>query len=231
MVQSLQKSCFDANIALGKSGLVDMTFGNVSVFDNERGVLAIKPSGVPYEAMRPEDMVLLNLDGTIILGPLRPSSDAPTHRYLYREFHGIRAIVHTHSRNAVAFAQAERSIPCLGTTHADFFNGDVPITRKMTDREIIGPYEWETGKVIVECFREQKIDPLAVPSVLVAKHGPFCWGNTAEKAVETASALEIVAEMAFKTLSLNPSATGLVKSQKDQHFFRKHGKDAYYGQS
>lgn len=227
--QSLKEECLQANLDLPKTGLVDLTFGNVSVADPERRVFAIKPSGVDYEKLTAADMVILDYEGNIIEGNLRPSSDTPTHRHLYLRFPGIRAVVHTHSRSAVAFAQAGIDLPCLGTTHCDYFHGPVPVTRTMTPEEVSGEYEWATGKVIVERFAD--LDPLHVPAVLVRNHGPFAWGPSAAKAVETALALEIIADMAIKTLSLNPSATPASEHLLDKHFSRKHGPSAYYGQA
>ena len=227
--QSIKEECLAANLALPKTGLVDLTFGNVSVADPERRVFAIKPSGVDYDKLTADDMVILDYEGNIIEGTLRPSSDTPTHRCLFLNFPGIRSVVHTHSRSAVAFAQAALDIPCLGTTHCDYFNGPVPVTRTMTPSEVGGEYEWETGKVIVERFTG--LNPLEVPAVLVRNHGPFAWGPSAAKAVETALALEIVADMALKTLSLNPSTASAPPHLLQKHFFRKHGANAYYGQS
>ncbi len=226
--QSIKQECLAANLALPKTGLVDLTFGNVSVSDPERRVFAIKPSGVDYEKLTVDDIVVLDFDGNILEGKLRPSSDTPTHRHLYLNFTGIRSVVHTHSRSAVAFAQAAAEIPCLGTTHCDYFHGPVPVTRSMTPEEVGGDYEWETGKVIVECF--QNLNPLDVPAVLVRNHGPFTWGPSGAKAVETALALEIVADMAIKTLAVNPLATPAAPHLLNKHFFRKHGSGAYYGQ-
>lgn len=226
--QSLKEECLAANLALPKTGLVDLTFGNVSVADPERRVFAIKPSGVDYDKLTAADMVILDFDGNLVEGDLRPSSDTPTHRCLFLSFPGIRSVVHTHSRNAVAFAQAGLDLPCLGTTHCDYFHGSVPVTRTMTPEEVAGEYEWETGKVIVERFAG--LNPLDVPAVLVRNHGPFAWGPSAAKAVETALALEIVADMALKTLSLNPSAAPAPAHLLQKHFFRKHGASAYYGQ-
>ncbi len=226
--ESLKQECLAANLDLPKTGLVDLTFGNVSVADPDRRVLAIKPSGVNYDELRSSHIVVLDFDGNLLEGDLRPSSDTPTHRHLYLRFPGIRSVVHTHSRNAVAFAQAGMDLPCLGTTHCDYFHGPVPVTREMTPEEVAGEYEWETGAVIVERF--QGIDPLEIPAVLVRNHGPFAWGPSASKAVETALALEIIADMALKTLSLRaaaPAPTHLL----DKHFFRKHGPSAYYGQN
>jgi L-ribulose-5-phosphate 4-epimerase len=226
---ALKEECLAANLALPKTGLVDLTFGNVSVADSERRVFAIKPSGVDYDKLTADDIVILDYDGNILEGKLRPSSDTPTHRHLYLNFTGIRAVVHTHSRCAVAFAQAGEEIPCLGTTHCDYFNGPVPVTRGMTPEEVGGDYEWETGKVIVERF--QDINPLDVPAVLVRNHGPFAWGASGAKAVETARALEIVADMAIKTRAISPLAMPAPPHLLAKHFSRKHGPGAYYGQT
>ncbi len=209
-------------------GLVDLTFGNVSVADPQVGVFAIKPSGVGYDEFTPEKMVVVDYEGNVVEGALRPSSDTPTHRRLFLAFREIRAIVHTHSRAAVAFAQAGSGIPCLGTTHADYFYGEVPVTRPMTPEEIASAYEWETGNVIVERFKE--IDPMRMSAVLVQSHGPFAWGSSGAKAVENAFALEIVAGMARHTLQITPGMPPLPKALLDKHFFRKHGQSAYYGQ-
>jgi len=227
--QALKEECLQANLELPKTGLVDLTFGNVSVADPERRVFAIKPSGVDYTELRADHMVILDYDGNVVEGDLRPSSDTPTHRCLFLNFPGIRSVVHTHSRNAVAFAQAAREIPCLGTTHCDYFFGPVPVTRTMTPEEVGGEYEWETGQVIVERF--QGINPLDVPAVLVRNHGPFVWGPSGAKAVETAVALEAVADMAAKTLALASSAPSAPQHLLEKHFFRKHGPGAYYGQA
>jgi L-ribulose-5-phosphate 4-epimerase len=224
----LKAECYEANLLLPKYQLIDLTFGNVSVADHAGGVFAIKPSGVDYTRLTAADMMVVDFDGKVVEGALRPSSDTPTHRRLFRAFHRARSIVHTHSRNAVAFAQAGLGIPCLGTTHADYFLGEVPITRPMTDEEIKSDYEWETGNVIVE--RLQHLNPEEVSAVLVYGHGSFSWGPSGAKAIETALALEIVAEMAYKTLRLNPAATPISAGLLNKHFFRKHGKDAYYGQ-
>lgn len=224
----LLEECLAANAALPATGLVDLTFGNVSVCDRGAGVFAIKPSGVDYAGLRAEDIVVLDFDGNIVEGRLRPSSDTPTHRRLYIGFPGIRSVVHTHSHHAVAFAQAACEIPLLGTTHADYFRGAVPVTRELTAEEISGEYEWETGNVIVERFAD--IDPLEVPAVLVRNHGPFAWGPSGAKAVETAQALEIVARMASLALAINPSSQPPSPALVDKHFSRKHGADSYYGQ-
>ncbi len=224
----IREECCEANRALGTSGLVDLTFGNVSVLDRDAGVLAIKPSGVDYAVLAPDHMVIVDLEGKVVEGNLRPSSDTPTHVRLFQAFDAVRSVVHTHSRHAVSFAQAGREIPLLGTTHADYFHGPVPVTRGLSAEEINGDYELETGNVIVECFAG--IDPLAVPAVLVRNHGPFAWGASGAKAVETAQALEIVAQMAWQTLLLDPSAQPAPDALRDKHFSRKHGSGAYYGQ-
>lgn len=227
--QSIKEECLAANLALPKTGLVDLTFGNVSVANPDRRVFAIKPSGVDYDKLTVDDIVVLDFEGHVIEGALRPSSDTPTHRCLFVSFPGIRSVVHTHSRAAVAFAQAGVDLPCLGTTHCDSFHGPVPVTRELTPAEVGGDYEWETGRVIVERFTG--MDPLNIPAVLVRNHGPFTWGPSGAKAVETAQALEIVADMAIRTLSLNPAAVPAPPHLLDKHFFRKHGPGAYYGQT
>ena len=224
----LKAECYEANLLLPEFKLIDLTFGNVSVGDPDRGVFAIKPSGVDYTVMTANDMVVLDFDGKLVEGSLRPSSDTPTHRRLFQAFHGIRSVVHTHSRNAVAFAQAGRGIPCLGTTHCDYFYGEVPVTRAMTAEEVQSAYEWETGNVIVERF--QNLDPAEVCAVLVRNHGPFVWGQSGKKAVEYAFALEIVAEMAMKAFQLDPNAQPVPQHLLDKHYKRKHGAGAYYGQ-
>ena len=225
----LREECLAANLFLPTTGLVDLTFGNVSVADRSLEVFAIKPSGVDYGKLTAQDIVVLNFNGDIISGTLRPSSDTPTHLSLLQAFKGIRSVVHTHSRTAVAFAQAGREIPCLGTTHADYFYGPVPVTRLMTPEEVADGYELQTGNVIVECFKD--LDPLLIKAVLVRGHGPFVWGESGAKAVETAQALEIISEIALKTLALNPAASSLPQHVLDKHYLRKHGKTAYYGQS
>ena len=224
----LREECWLANQQLPVLGLADLTFGNVSVIDRARGVFAIKPSGVAYDKLTPGDLVLLDLDGKTVEGKLRPSSDTPTHRRLLQAFAGIRAIVHTHSRNATSFAQAGRPIPCFGTTHADYFYDDVPVTRPMTAAEVATAYELETGNVIVERFAQ--LNPEEMPAVLVHGHAPFVWGPSGAKAIETAHALEIIAEMAIKTLQINPAASPISAHLLDKHFQRKHGGSAYYGQ-
>lgn len=227
--REIKEECYEANLLLPEHKLIDLTFGNVSVADPARGVFAIKPSGVDYSVLQSNDMVIVDFEGRIVEGSLRPSSDTPTHRRLFQAFQGIRAVVHTHSRNAVAFAQAGRDIPCLGTTHADYFYGSVPVTRMMTAQEIEAGYEWETGNVIVERFKD--LNPTQICAVLVQSHGPFAWGPSGSKAVENALALEVIAEMAIKALQLNPNAPPIPQALLDKHFLRKHGAAAYYGQA
>ena len=198
---NIKAECYEANLLLPEYKLIDLTFGNVSVAEPARRIFAIKPSGLDYTAMKVHDMVVVDFEGKIIEGSLRPSSDTPTHRRLFQAFEGIRSVVHTHSRNAVAFAQAGRGIPCFGTTHADYFYGEVPVTRPMTAEEIQSAYELETANVIVERFKN--LDPTQVCPVLVHSHGPFVWGPSGKKAVENALALEIVAAMALKAIKLN----------------------------
>jgi len=224
----LKSECCEANRELPRCGLVDLTFGNVSVCDHDQGVFAIKPSGVLYDKLTPSDIVLVDLDGKIVEGTLRPSSDTPTHRRLFQAFSHVRSVVHTHSRHAVSFAQAGREIPLLGTTHADYFRGPVPVTRALTPQEIASDYEWETGNVIVERFAS--LDPCGIQAVLVSNHGPFTWGGSGAKAVENALALEIIAQMALQALALDPSAPPPSRELIDKHFARKHGPSAYYGQ-
>jgi len=227
MLEKLKEQVFQANLDLVKHGLVIFTWGNVSGIDRETGHVVIKPSGVSYSSMKPKDMVVLNLYGQVVEGNLKPSSDSATHLVLYRQFTNIGGIVHTHSEWATSWAQAGKSIPSLGTTHADYFHGEIPCTRVMTRAEIEGEYEKETGKVIVERFK--LLNPDHLPGVLVNNHGPFSWGNDANNAVHNAVVMEEVAKMAFRTLVINSNAT-MPHALSDKHFLRKHGKDAYYGQ-
>ena len=227
MLEQLKQEVFENNLRLTKNGLVTLTWGNVSAIDRESGLIVIKPSGVSYETMTAEDMVVVDPDGNRVEGAYNPSSDTPTHLELYKKFPEIGGIVHTHSRWATIFAQCGWDIPALGTTHADTFYGAVPCTRRMTTEEIEGAYEAETGKVIIETFAE--IPVLDVPAVLVHSHGPFTWGKNATKAVENAIVLEEVAMMAWHTIAANPGAK-MQQALSDKHYFRKHGANAYYGQ-
>ena len=227
----LKRAVWQANRAIVDAGLVVLTWGNASGVDRDAGVLVIKPSGVAYDDLGPDDMVAVDLERGTHEGPLRPSSDTPTHLHLVRQFPQIGGVVHTHSARAVAWAQAEREIPCFGTTHADHFHGPVPVTRRLTDLEIRDDYERQTGVVIAERVRQQGPDPLAVPAALVAGHGPFAWGPTVQTAVDNAVALEAVAAMALDTLALRADCGPLDRALHDKHFLRKHGPGAYYGQS
>jgi L-ribulose-5-phosphate 4-epimerase len=229
MLETLKQEVLKANLALVEHGLVLLTWGNVSAYDEETGYVVIKPSGVDYATMTADDMVVVDLSGNRVEGTLKPSSDTPTHIELYKAFGGVKAVVHTHSRWATSWAQANMDIPALGTTHADNFYGAIPCTRRMLDEEIRGEYEKETGSVIIETFRERGIDPLQISAVVVANHGPFSWGNSCAKAVENAVVMEYVAEMAYISTTLNQKSD-LQQSLLDRHFLRKHGKDAYYGQ-
>lgn len=226
-MEVLKKKVFEANLDLVKYGLVIFTWGNVSAIDREKGLVVIKPSGVSYDIMKPEDMVVLDLDGNIVEGKLKPSSDTPTHLALYRSFPNIGGVVHTHSTYATAWAQAGCSIPNIGTTHSDYFKDSIPCTRSMTKEEITGDYELETGNVIVETFSE--MNPDYTPGVLVNNHGPFTWGKDAHDAVHNAVVLEEIAKMAFISTNINPTYK-MNNHLIEKHFSRKHGPDAYYGQ-
>lgn len=229
MHETLKQEVCKANLDLVKYGLVVFTWGNVSGIDRQAGIVAIKPSGVSYDELVPEQIVLLDLGGNVVEGDLRPSSDTPTHLELYRSFEGVGGICHTHSAAATMWAQAHRDIPCFGTTHADHFYGSIPVTDVMTPAEIQQDYEANTGLVIVRRFA--KIDPMQMPAVLVAGHGPFTWGKDANASVTNAVVLEEVAKMAGGTLGLNPSQGPISQTLLDKHYLRKHGKDAYYGQA
>ena len=229
MLKKLKRRVCEANYLLPEYKLVTFTWGNVSGIDRERGLVVIKPSGVPYEDMTPEDMVVVDLEGNVVEGKWKPSSDTATHLELYKAFPDCGGIVHTHSRWATAFAQAGREIPAMGTTHADYFYGAVPCTRPMTAEEINGEYEKETGKVIVETFRD--LDPAAIPGVLVHAHGPFTWGTDPMNAVHNAAVLEEVACMTWHSLVLAPEQGPMQSALLDRHYLRKHGKNAYYGQN
>lgn len=229
MLEQLKKKVFEANLRLVRESLVFLTWGNVSAVARKEGLIVIKPSGIAYDEMKPEQMVVVSLKtGGVVEGTLRPSSDTPTHLELYRAFSEIGGIVHSHSPYATAWAQAGRGIPAFGTTHADHFHGTVPCTREMKQREIKNDYEKNTGGLIVELFKH--LDPLHMPAVLVARHAPFTWGATLEEAVTNSLVLERIARMASETLLLNPKQRPLKKTLLDKHFFRKHGSGAYYGQ-
>jgi L-ribulose-5-phosphate 4-epimerase len=228
LLKALREEVLEANLELVRRGLVLYTFGNVSGIDRKEGLVAIKPSGVPYDELTPEQMVISDLDGCLIENKLRPSSDLPTHLELYRQFPNIGGVAHTHSEFATAWAQAETPIPCFGTTHADYFYGPVPVTDRLKTSEIEGAYELETGKAICRTFAN--LDPDSVPAVLVAGHAPFCWGPNAASASHNAVVLEYVAKMALHTISINGEAGPLARELHDKHFLRKHGSNAYYGQ-
>lgn len=229
MLTELKREAYEANLLLPKHGLINLTFGNASALDRAKGIFAIKPSGVDYAVLKVSDMVLVDLEGKKVEGKLNPSSDTPTHRRLYLAFKPVGGIVHTHSSHATAFAQAGRPVPIFGTTHADYFLGEIPVTRKMTAKEIgDGAYEWETGNVIVERFKG--IEPLDCPAVLVNRHAPFTWGPTVAKAVEVAVAAECCAHMALMSLQLEPGLASIEPELLAKHFKRKHGPGAYYGQ-
>ena len=230
MLEQLKQEVFEANLSLPKYGLVTFTWGNVSAIDREKGLVVIKPSGVEYETMKVEDMVVCDLDGNVVEGNLRPSSDLMTHLEFYKSFPEIKAAVHTHSTYATSFAQAGADVPALGTTHGDYFYGDIPCTRCMTNDEIGGEYEKNTGIVIVEEFKRRGIDPNQMPAVLVRSHGPFSWGTSAENAVHNSVVLEELAKMAINTFIVNPEVGRMQQTLLDKHYLRKHGANAYYGQ-
>ncbi|WP_374378710.1 L-ribulose-5-phosphate 4-epimerase [Dongia sp.] len=229
MLKELREQVLAANLELVRAGLVLYTFGNVSGIDRLSGLVVIKPSGVPYDRMRAGDMVVTDLEGNVVDGSLRPSSDLATHLVLYKSFPAIGGVVHSHSEYATIWAQAGKSVPALGTTHADYFHGAVPVTRELTDAEIGGDYVLNTGKVIVEAVGNK--DPLAMPAALVAGHGPFCWGRDAGDAVHNAVVLEMVARMALHTMALQPNSVGISQALLDRHYYRKHGAQATYGQA
>ena len=228
MLEALKEEVCKANLDLPKHGLVTFTWGNVSAIDREKGLVVIKPSGVEYDTMTADDMVVVDLEGNTVEGKWKPSSDTPTHIELYKAFNNIGAVVHTHSKWATVFAQAGKGIAPFGTTHADYFYGEIPCTRKMTPAEIQGEYEKETGNVIIETFKN--LSPDDIPAVLVHSHGPFAWGSDADNAVHNAVVLEQLAFMALQTKILNPDATNMQQELLDKHYLRKHGKNAYYGQ-
>lgn len=230
MLEKLKEEVFKANLELPKYGLVVFTWGNVSGIDREKGLVVIKPSGVDYDKMTAEDMVVTDLEGNVVEGKLKPSSDLMTHLEFYKNFPNIGGAVHTHSQNAVAWAQAGMDIPALGTTHGDYFYGPVPCTRYLTKEEIAGAYELNTGKVIIETFKSRNINPDYMPAVNVRSHGPFTWGKNPMDAVHNAVVMEELASMAIKTLAINPQVPFMQQELLDKHFLRKHGPGAYYGQ-
>ena len=230
MLEELKKVVYEANMLLPKYGLVTFTWGNVSAIDREKGLFVIKPSGVDYEKMTPEDMVVMDLNGNKVEGRLNPSSDTATHLELYKAFPEIGGVVHTHSSYATSWAQSGRSIPCYGTTHADYFYGEIPCVRCLTKEEIEDAYEANTGHLIVNEFKSMAKDPVAVPAVLCKNHGPFAWGKDAHEAVHDAVVLEEVAKMAYRTELINRDAKPAPDELQDKHYYRKHGANAYYGQ-
>lgn len=230
MLETLKDEVLSANLALPKYGLVTFTWGNVSGIDRDKGLVIIKPSGVEYDSMVAEDMVVVDLDGNMVEGNYKPSSDTPTHLALYKAFDGLGGIVHTHSTWATSWAQAGLAIPALGTTHADYMFGEIPCTRRMTNEEIRGEYEKETGNVIIETYTNNGIDPVQVPAVLVFSHGPFSWGKDPHDAVHNAVVLEEVAKMSYRSLTLCPDQNAMQEELLNKHFLRKHGANAYYGQ-
>lgn len=231
MLEELKKQVFEANLSLVKHNLVILTWGNVSAIDRESGLVVIKPSGISYEKMAVSDMVVVNLDGEVVEGHLRPSSDTDTHIELYKKYKEIGGVVHTHSTLATAWAQAKRDIPAYGTTHADTFYGPVPCTRSLSKSEIDEEYEKNTGLVIIETLEEKNLDPLSVPGIIVSSHGPFAWGESASKAVYNSVVIEEVAKMALNTEILNKEIQSIPKELENKHYYRKHGPNAYYGQN
>ena len=230
MLEELKERVLKENLELDKRGLVTYTWGNVSAIDREKGFIVIKPSGVKYEDMKAEHMVVVDLEGNVVEGNYRPSSDTATHIELYKKYTELGGVVHTHSTFATSWAQACNDIPAYGTTHADYFYGDIPCTRRLTEEEITRDYETETGKVIIETIEARKIKAIEVPGIVVASHGPFTWGKTPEEAVYNAVVLEEVAKMAYYTSSINPRIKQADKYLQDKHYLRKHGANAYYGQ-
>jgi L-ribulose-5-phosphate 4-epimerase len=230
LYKDLKQECYEANMQLNALNLVVYTFGNVSAVDRKNGVFAIKPSGVPYEDLKPEDIVIVDFDNNIIEGTMRPSSDTKTHAYLYKNWPNIGGVAHTHATYSVAWAQSQQDIPIFGTTHADHLTADIPCAPPMADALIEGNYEHNTGIQILDCFKEKNLSYEEVEMILIGNHGPFAWGKNAAKAVYNSKVLEVVAEMAYLTLQINPNAPRLKNSLIKKHYNRKHGKDSYYGQ-
>ena len=230
MLEQLKKEVFEANLELVRQGLVIYTWGNVSGYDPESKLFVIKPSGVDYATMKESDMVVVDLDGNVVEGDLKPSSDTPTHIAIYKEYPEVRGVVHTHSEWATSWAQAERDIPVYGTTHCDYFYGAIPCTRQLTKEEINGEYEFNTGLVIIETLKNRNVSPLEIPGINVGHHGPFSWGKNPTDAVHNAKVMEEVAKMAFRAEKINKEARPVSKDLLDKHYLRKHGKNAYYGQ-
>ncbi len=230
LYKDLKQECYEANMQLNALNLVVYTFGNVSAVDRENGVFAIKPSGVPYEDLKPEDIVIVDFDNNVIEGTMRPSSDTKTHAYLYKNWPNIGGVAHTHATYSVAWAQSQQDIPIFGTTHADHLTADIPCAPPMADHLIEGNYEHNTGIQILDCFKEKNLSYEEVEMILIGNHGPFAWGKNAAKAVYNSKVLEVVAEMAYLTLQINPNAPRLKDSLIKKHYNRKHGKDSYYGQ-
>lgn len=228
MLEELKREVYEANMELRRKGMVIYTWGNVSGIDREKQLVVIKPSGVDYDSMKPDDMVVVDMGGNIVEGAYKPSSDTATHLFLYKSYPAIGGVVHTHSTWAVTFAQAGMAIPAFGTTHADYFFGDIPCTRELTEQEIEEAYELNTGKVIVETIGEA--DPMAIPGILVKNHGPFAWGKTPAGSVHNTVVMDKVAELAYKTMTLNPEASRVSQFLLNKHYYRKHGTNAYYGQ-
>lgn len=231
MLEQLKKTVLEANLELVNQGLIIYTWGNVSGYDPESKLLVIKPSGLDYDVMKADDMVVVNLKGEVVEGEYRPSSDTPTHIELYKEFPHLRGVVHTHSAWATSFAQAQSAVRVYGTTHSDYFYGEIPCTRELNDEEINTDYEKNTGKVIIETIKKLNIQPSQVPGILVGHHGPFTWGKSPMDAVHNAKVLEEVAKMTYRTLHINPNAKSVSKTLLDKHYLRKHGDNAYYGQN
>lgn len=230
MLEQLKEEVFDANLELVKQGLVIYTWGNVSGYDPDTTYLVIKPSGVDYDTMKVSDMVVVDLEGNVVEGDMRPSSDTPTHIELYKAYPHLRGVVHTHSEWATSFAQAQTPIEVFGTTHCDYFYGPIPCTRELTDQEIATDYEINTGKVIIETLTEQGINASDIPGIIIGHHGPFTWGTSPSNAVHNAKVMEEVAKMAYYTKAINPNAKPVPQTLLDKHYLRKHGKNAYYGQ-